>query len=173
MLTAGIPRERATSARSLEPCPTARSKPRPFAQRRSARVRPTSAPSFFVRVAPPAYTGLKAEEKPYAFKGVQALEGSEIRFRLQSNRPLREGTVEITAGDQPPKRFVVAALTTNGDTADTRFRGRRLDGGNRGIERGIVARGQFQDPNFIPRPTVGERRGVPDRQCVDPIIAFH
>jgi len=34
---------------------------------------------------------LKAEEKPYAFKGVQALEGSEIRFRLQSNRPLREG----------------------------------------------------------------------------------
>src|SRR5262249_20080114 len=41
----------------------------------------------FVRVAPPEYTGLKTEEKPYLFKGLQALEGSEIRFRLQSNRP--------------------------------------------------------------------------------------
>ena len=58
----------------------------------------------FVRVAPPAYTDLKPEEKPYAFKGVQALQGSEVRFRLQSNRPLREGTIEIASGDQPPQR---------------------------------------------------------------------
>ena len=57
----------------------------------------------FVLVTPPAYTGLKAAEKPYAFNGVQALAGSEVRFRLQSNRPLREGRSEITAGDQPPQ----------------------------------------------------------------------
>ena len=49
----------------------------------------------FVRIAPPAYTGLKAEEKPFAMKPLRALVGSEIRFRLQSNRPLREGRIEL------------------------------------------------------------------------------
>jgi hypothetical protein len=67
----------------------------------------------FVRVAPPAYTDLKAEEKPYAFKGVQALEGSEVRFRLQSNRPLRDGTLEITTGDQPPQRLKLTKSSEN------------------------------------------------------------
>ena len=67
---------------------------------------------MFVRIAPPPYTGLKPEEKPYAFKSVQALEGGEIRFRLQSNRPLREGQLELVAGDQPPQRI---ALTKSGD----------------------------------------------------------
>ena len=57
-----------------------------------------------VRVAPPAYTQLPPEEKNYTFKDVQALAGSEVKFRLQSNRPLREGTLELTAGDQPPQR---------------------------------------------------------------------
>jgi ElaB/YqjD/DUF883 family membrane-anchored ribosome-binding protein len=57
----------------------------------------------FVRVAPPEYTGIKPEEKPYAFKSMQALEGGEIKFRLQSNRPLREGMLELTSGDQPPQ----------------------------------------------------------------------
>jgi hypothetical protein len=61
----------------------------------------------FVRVAPPEYTGIKPEEKPYLFKDVQALEGSEVRFRLQSNRPLREGTLEITAGDAPAQRVAL------------------------------------------------------------------
>lgn len=56
----------------------------------------------FVRIAPPAYTGIKPEEKPYLFKGVQALAGSEVRLRLQSNRPLRSGTVEVFHGDAPP-----------------------------------------------------------------------
>jgi hypothetical protein len=50
---------------------------------------------------------LKAEEKPYAFKGVQALAGCEVRFRLQSNRPLREGLLDITTGDQPPQRVTL------------------------------------------------------------------
>jgi hypothetical protein len=59
----------------------------------------------FVRIAPPAYTGLPAQEKPYVFKDTQALEGSEVRVRLQSNRPLREGTLELTAGDQPAVRL--------------------------------------------------------------------
>ena len=67
----------------------------------------------FVRVAPPAYTGLKPEEKTYVFKGVQALEGSEVRFRLQSNRPLRDGTIEITAGDQPPQRVQLTKSAEN------------------------------------------------------------
>lgn len=67
----------------------------------------------FVRVAPPAYTGLKTEEKPYAFKAVQALTGSEVRFRLQSNRPLREGLVEIAVADQPPQRLVLTPSAEN------------------------------------------------------------
>jgi ElaB/YqjD/DUF883 family membrane-anchored ribosome-binding protein len=60
--------------------------------------------NVWVRVQPPAYTGLKGEEKPYTFQGVQALQGSEVHFRLRSNRPLREGSVELNAGDQPPQR---------------------------------------------------------------------
>ncbi len=67
----------------------------------------------FVQITPPAYTGLKAEEKPYAFKGVQALEGSEVRFRLQSNRPLRDGRLELTSGDQPPQRVLLKKATEN------------------------------------------------------------
>jgi len=67
----------------------------------------------FVRIAPPDYTGLKPEEKRYEFKGVQALEGSEVKFRLQSNRPLREGLLEITAGDQPPQRLVLKKSADN------------------------------------------------------------
>ncbi|MBE0540911.1 MAG: hypothetical protein IH623_05960 [Verrucomicrobia bacterium] len=61
----------------------------------------------FVQVTPPAYTGLNAAEKAYAFKGVQALQGSEVRFRLQSNRPLRDGLVEISAADEPPQRVTL------------------------------------------------------------------
>lgn len=67
----------------------------------------------FVCVAPPAYTGLAPTEKPYDFKGVQALEGSEVKFRLQSNRPLREGWLEITAGEQPPKRVALKKSADN------------------------------------------------------------
>ncbi|MGC3960747.1 MAG: hypothetical protein QM813_23270 [Verrucomicrobiota bacterium] len=67
----------------------------------------------FVRVAPPAYTGLKPVEKSYAFKGVQALEGSAVHFRLQSNRPLRNGTIEFTAGDQPPQRVTLTNSAEN------------------------------------------------------------
>ncbi len=61
----------------------------------------------FVRIAPPDYTGIRPEEKNYTFKGVQALEGSEVKFRLQSNRPLRDGWLEVTAGDQSPQRVAL------------------------------------------------------------------
>lgn len=67
----------------------------------------------FVQVAPPAYTGLRPEEKPYAFKGVQALVGSEVRFRLQSNRPLREGWLEISGGEGAPQRIALAKSAEN------------------------------------------------------------
>jgi hypothetical protein len=70
----------------------------------------------FVRIAPPDYTNLKPEEKPYDFKGVQALEGSGVQFRIESNRPLREGLLEITDGDQPPQRIV---LKKSGDNEVT------------------------------------------------------
>jgi hypothetical protein len=60
-----------------------------------------------VRTTPPAYTGIKSEETAYAFKSIQALEGTELKFRLQSNRPLREGTLELTAGDQPARKLTL------------------------------------------------------------------
>jgi uncharacterized protein YoxC len=66
----------------------------------------------FVRIAPPAYTGIQPRENPYVFKDTQALEGSEVKFRLQSNRPLREGMLELNLGDQPPRRV---ALKKSGD----------------------------------------------------------
>jgi hypothetical protein len=83
----------------------------------------------FVRVAPPAYTGLPAEEKPYTFKPLQALAGSALRFRLDSNRPLREGRLEVGIGDQPPQPIPlvtnaeneVAATLTATETARLRF----------------------------------------------------
>lgn len=65
----------------------------------------------FVRTTPPAYTGLKSEEVPYNFKSLQALEGTELKFRLQSNRPLRDGTLEVTAGDQPPQKLPLKRST--------------------------------------------------------------
>lgn len=49
----------------------------------------------WVEVTPPAYTGLKPEEKLYTFRSVEALVGSQIKFRLQSNRPLRGGSLLV------------------------------------------------------------------------------
>ncbi len=66
-----------------------------------------------VQVTPPAYTGLKPDEQPYAFKAVQALEGSQVRFRLQSNRPLREGLLQLCAAEQPPQRIALARSAEN------------------------------------------------------------
>lgn len=62
---------------------------------------------LFLRIAPPEYTGIKPDEKPYLFKGVEALAGSEVKFRLQSNRPLREGLLVFNSGDHPPQQVVL------------------------------------------------------------------
>ena len=70
----------------------------------------------FVRIAAPDYTHLKPEEKPYEFKGVQALEGSNVQFRVQSNRPLREGDIELTEGEQAPRHV---ALKKSGENEVT------------------------------------------------------
>jgi len=90
----------------------------------------------FVRTTPPAYTGLKAEEVPYNFKSLEALEGTELKFRLQSNRPLRDGTLELTAGDQaaqklPLKRSAekeVAGSFVAADSGRMRFTIKDVDG---------------------------------------------
>ncbi|MES2571722.1 MAG: hypothetical protein V4710_16925, partial [Verrucomicrobiota bacterium] len=49
----------------------------------------------FVKIFPPAYTALSPEEKSFPIKNLKALVGSRLEFRLQSNRPLKEGLVEI------------------------------------------------------------------------------
>ncbi|CAN5469614.1 hypothetical protein BH23VER1_BH23VER1_01150 [soil metagenome] len=51
--------------------------------------------SAFVTVTPPPYTGRTADQKPFAFKNVRALAGSEIGFRIRSNRPLGRGTLTL------------------------------------------------------------------------------
>ena len=50
----------------------------------------------FVKITPPAYTGLPPDEHALTFKNVKALEGSRIEFRLQSNRPLAGGSISVT-----------------------------------------------------------------------------
>lgn len=57
----------------------------------------------FVQSTPPAYTRLPAEERSYALKPLQVLEGTVLRFRIGSNRPLREGTIEFTPVEGVPQ----------------------------------------------------------------------
>lgn len=61
----------------------------------------------FVQIIPPAYTGLKAEEQPYQFKNLRALLGSRLLFRLQSNRPLREGVIEVVKSESDRQRVLM------------------------------------------------------------------
>jgi hypothetical protein len=53
----------------------------------------------FVKITPPSYTGLPAEERPFNFKNLKALIGSQIAFRLQSNRPLSGGALTVSTED--------------------------------------------------------------------------
>lgn len=50
----------------------------------------------WLKITPPAYTGLAATEKLFAFKTVKALEGSVLEFRLASNRPLTNGHITVS-----------------------------------------------------------------------------
>lgn len=59
----------------------------------------------YAQVIPPAYTHLKPEEKPFQFKSVSALAGSQVRFRLQSNRPLRSGAMEVIRSAETVERI--------------------------------------------------------------------
>jgi len=65
-------------------------------QRRIAVILTPRLEQAFVKITPPAYTGLAAVERPFQFKNLKALEGSSITFRLQSNRPLGSGFLTIT-----------------------------------------------------------------------------
>ncbi len=65
----------------------------------------------FVKITPPAYTGLPPEERALTFKNVKALVGSTVEFRLQSNRPLAGGQLTVTdeAGAAVPVEMKPAA----------------------------------------------------------------
>ena len=56
----------------------------------------------WITVTPPSYTGLSSREKPFRFAGTQALEGSEVSFRLRSNRPLGKGTLQAKLVEGAP-----------------------------------------------------------------------
>ncbi|MFA6289108.1 MAG: hypothetical protein WC661_17130 [Opitutaceae bacterium] len=58
----------------------------------------------FLQTTWPGYTAIKPEERPFAFQSASALVGSELRFRLQSNRPLRDGVMEVTGDDGKTER---------------------------------------------------------------------
>ena len=68
-----------------------------------------------VRVIPPSYTGQKERLTSYRFTALQALEGTEISFRLNSNRPLGEGSLKLDSGDGKP---LILPLRPTGDTED-------------------------------------------------------
>ncbi len=53
-----------------------------------------------VRITPPAYTGQPVRETPYRFTALQILEGSEIHFKIKSNRPLGAGSVLFESGSE-------------------------------------------------------------------------
>ncbi|AHF94748.1 hypothetical protein OPIT5_25320 [Opitutaceae bacterium TAV5] len=71
---------------------------RRLARSRERQVRVILTPRFdkaFLKITPPAYTGLKSRETPFAFKSTSALAGSELAFRIVSNRPLHHAAVGI------------------------------------------------------------------------------
>ncbi len=70
----------------------------------------------FVQVAPPAYTGLAPDERTYQFKNIRALTGSKVAFRIQSNRPLREGVLELSKSPTETQRI---AMTKSGENEVT------------------------------------------------------
>jgi hypothetical protein len=67
----------------------------------------------FVKVSPPAYTGLKTDERPLQFKTLKALSGTELTFRLRSNRPLKEGRIELTRAPGDAEAFTMTPSAEN------------------------------------------------------------
>ncbi len=69
------------------------------------------------QISPPAYTGIKPDERTYDFKDLRALSGSRMQFRLQSNRPLREGVLELIKSSTDIQRIPMAKSGENEVTA--------------------------------------------------------
>lgn len=107
-----------------------------YSPRREARVILTpKIESAFLEITPPAYTGLKREEHSFSFQSANALEGSQLRFRLVSNRPLREGSIEISGNGKTDRLVLtrhgekeVSGGFTVTDDAKLRFRVTDIDG---------------------------------------------
>jgi len=68
---------------------------------------------IFVKTVPPAYTGLKSDEHPLALKNLKALAGTELTFRVQSNRPLREGRIVLVRGPGDTEKFPMKPTLEN------------------------------------------------------------
>lgn len=62
-----------------------------------------------LKIVSPEYTGLPPEERAVPLgKSVKALAGSRVEVRLESNRPLREGRVELVRGPGDAQTFALA-----------------------------------------------------------------
>lgn len=61
-----------------------------------------------VSVAAPSYTGLRPKGGEFAFNGLSALKGSQVTFRLKSNRPLKNGTITLTTAAGAPQLISLA-----------------------------------------------------------------
>jgi hypothetical protein len=85
-----------------------------FSRQHTARVLLTPRiEKAFLNITPPQYTGLKPEERPFPFAAASALSGSELRFRLRSNRPLREGSIEVIHPDDRREQIPLRASASN------------------------------------------------------------
>ncbi len=67
----------------------------------------------FVTVSPPSYTGIKPFEGTFNFKEIKTLAGSEVRFRLRSNRPLASGSIDLQTENAPVAPVILHASTEN------------------------------------------------------------
>ncbi len=56
-----------------------------------------------IAIAPPEYTGLREKSAPFTFNGATALKGSKVTVTLGSNRPLKEGRVQLTTASGKPQ----------------------------------------------------------------------
>ncbi len=82
-------------------------------QRRVSVILAPKLEKAWVKVSPPAYTGLGPEEHSLQFKSIKVLEGSVVQFRLRSNRPLREGLVEFPGSPQAVEPLILASSGEN------------------------------------------------------------
>ncbi|MDB6154209.1 MAG: hypothetical protein JWL90_2662 [Chthoniobacteraceae bacterium] len=85
-------------------------------QRRISVILTPKLEKAFVRMTPPAYTGLAPDEKPLQMKSLKALAGSRLEFRLQSNRPLKQGLIEVI---KSPEQIQTAQMNPSGENEVT------------------------------------------------------